>query len=73
MVQILPSSSNSLNLPVLAQRLSQHGAVKWDEHALRIDLTQESTSITVFADGRALIGLADPAAARTLFDRYIGS
>ena len=73
MVQILPSSSSPLDLAVLAQRLTPHGTIKCDEHTLRIDLTQESTSITVFADGRALIGLADPAAARTLFDRYIGS
>ena len=58
---------------MLAQRLAPHGTIKCDEHTLRIDLAQESTSITVFADGRALIGLADSTAARTLFDRYIGS
>jgi hypothetical protein len=29
--------------------------------------------MTIFPDGRALIGVADPIQARTLYDRFVGS
>jgi adenylyltransferase/sulfurtransferase len=72
-VQLLPSTPAPIDLAALAGRLSSHGTVRHDEHALRVALARERITITVFADGRALVGVGDPIAARILFDRYIGS
>lgn len=72
-VQLLPADIARVDLEALAARLAQHGAVLQDEHALRVDLEHEGVRITVFPDGRALVGVADPIHARTLYDRFIGS
>jgi len=72
-VQLLPASTDLVDLAALAARLAPHGRILCDEHALRVDLNHESVRITVFPDGRALIGVENPAQARTLYDRFIGS
>ncbi len=70
--QILPVSPGSIDLEALACRLNPHGKVHHDEHALRVDLTDDGVRITAFADGRALVGVGDPIRARTLYDRWVG-
>jgi adenylyltransferase/sulfurtransferase len=72
-VQLLPAGPNLVNLEELATRLAAHGTVLQDEDTLRVDLEHEGVRITVFPDGRALVGVADPIQARTLYDRFIGS
>ena len=72
-VQLLPAGNDLMDLQTLAARLAPHGSVLCDEHALRVDLKREGIRITVFRDGRALVGVADPSRARTLYDRFIGS
>ena len=71
--QILPASPGPIDLVALASRLNPHGEVRHDEHAVRVDLDSDSVRITVFADGRALVGTGDPTRARTLYDRWVGT
>ena len=71
-VQIHPNNASVMHLPSLAARLADHGDVRHDEHVLRCTLPDDTT-LTVFADGRAMISTDDPAVARTLYDTYIGS
>ena len=72
-VQILPGPPSCIDLKSMATRLAEHGTVHCDEYALRVDLNHDAGRITVFPDGRALIGVGDPIQARTLYDRFIGS
>jgi molybdopterin-synthase adenylyltransferase len=63
-----------LDLGALGRRLSSsaHGAVRNNEFLLRFQV--EPYEMTIFADGRAVIkGTKDPAVARSLYSRYIGS
>ena len=61
-----------LDLAALAQRLQVHGVVRHNTMLLRLHLPQHT--LTVFADGRALIqGTTDSALARSIYSRYIGS
>ena len=71
-VQVRPASSGALDLGTLAERMAEHGEVVWDADVLRLDL-HGGTRMTVFPDGRALLGVDDISAARTLYDRLIGS
>ena len=71
-VQVSPRSTESLNLPALAKRLAGVGDVTVNEYLVRFDV--EDRQLTVFADGRAIIkGTDDPAQARALYARYVGS
>jgi molybdopterin/thiamine biosynthesis adenylyltransferase len=72
-VQILPAMMCRVDLEAVATRLVKHGRVHYDEHALRVDLADHAIRMTIFPDGRALIGVADPIQARTLYDRFVGS
>jgi molybdopterin/thiamine biosynthesis adenylyltransferase len=73
-VQVRPEGASdgaALNLPRLAERLSNHGRVHHNPQLLRCDLGD--VQLTVFADGRALIhGVDDPVKARQIYARYIG-
>ncbi|MDP7029265.1 MAG: ThiF family adenylyltransferase [Phycisphaerales bacterium] len=71
--QILPAAPGPVDLDALAARLNPHGEVRHDQHVLQVDLTEDRVRVTVFADGRALIGVGDPARARTLYDRWVGA
>jgi molybdopterin/thiamine biosynthesis adenylyltransferase len=69
-----------LDLAQLAERLRAHGQVRDNAVALRFvpaggfAAGGAEVSLTVFADGRALIqGTTDLAAARSLYARYVGS
>jgi molybdopterin-synthase adenylyltransferase len=56
----------------LAARLSGHGTVRFNEMLLRFE--RKPHTLTVFADGRALIqGTTDTALARSLYARFIGT
>jgi molybdopterin-synthase adenylyltransferase len=61
-----------VDLKELATQLNGLGEVRANEFALRF--SREPFEITVFADGRAIIkGTVDPAIARGLYSRYVGS
>jgi molybdopterin-synthase adenylyltransferase len=61
-----------VDLRELAGRLRPHGKVRQNELLLRLEL--DGHTLTVFADGRAIIqGTTDPAIARSLYARFIGS
>jgi adenylyltransferase/sulfurtransferase len=56
----------------MQQRLAPHGAVRANDFVLRF--SRESLEMTLFPDGRAIIkGTTDPAVARSLYARYVGS
>lgn len=71
-VQIAPESGNTVDLPALAERLSDVGRVTTNPFLLRLSV--EDYLLTVFADGRTIVGgTDDPAVARTVLAKYIGS
>ena len=56
----------------MAQRLRAHGDVRHNEFVLKF--WRQPYEMTLFPDGRAIVkGTSDPAAARSLYARYIGS
>jgi molybdopterin/thiamine biosynthesis adenylyltransferase len=71
-VQINPRSAQPLNLDALARRLAEVGTVSVNEYLLRLDV--EGHQLTIFPGGRAIVkGTDDPAQARALYARYVGS
>jgi adenylyltransferase/sulfurtransferase len=71
-VQVSPRPRRDLDLAALASRLADAGQVAVNDYLLR--LAVEGKEITVFADGRAIVkGVDDPAQARTLYARFVGS
>ncbi|MGH9344059.1 MAG: ThiF family adenylyltransferase, partial [Terriglobia bacterium] len=71
-VQIHQRKSRHLDLNALRGRLAQFGPVRGN--AFLVQCVLESCELTVFEDGRAIIkGTQDPALARSLYARYIGS
>jgi adenylyltransferase/sulfurtransferase len=71
-VQISPRPARSLDLETLAGRLAGAGPVSANEYLLRLEV--EGCQLTVFADGRAIVkGIDDPARARALYARYVGT
>ena len=61
-----------VDLASLETRLKPHGEVRFNQLLLRF--TRGEYTLTVFADGRAIIqGTTDPALARSLYARFIGS
>lgn len=80
-VQISPVGAGaSVDLAVLAARLSPHGSFHSNEFLMRGELSDEpgenggSIELTLFANGRAIIrGTTDIENARSIYARYIGS
>ncbi len=78
-VQIVPAEKLRISLAELGKRLESSGTVTRNPFLVRIALTDfgnQATPVemTVFPDGRAIIkGTEDPAFARSLYSRYIGS
>ena len=71
-VQIAPEGSEPVNLPALAERLRDVGQVTTNPFLLRLSV--DEYLLTVFADGRTIVGgTDDPAVARTVLAKYIGS
>jgi adenylyltransferase/sulfurtransferase len=53
-------------------RLAPHGQVRYNDMVLKFQ--REAYEITLFRDGRAIIkGTSDPAVARSLYARFVGS
>lgn len=71
-VQLSPNSDGKISLKALAEKLRGVGAVSGNEFLLR--LAVEKYRITVFADGRTIVGGTDDVAeARAVHARYVGA
>lgn len=71
-VQLVPSARQEMSLETLAQKLSGVGRLTRNPYLLR--LAVDDYLLTIFADGRAIIGGTDDiAVARTVYARYVGS
>lgn len=71
-VQISPDSDTSIDLAVLAERLRGIGQVTENEFLVR--LAVEGYLLTIFADGRTIVGgTDDPVIARTVQAKYLGN
>lgn len=71
-VQIHHHESQALDLAALKARLERFGPVRANEYLLRCML--DPYELTIFQDGRAIIkGTHDPAVARGIYAKYIGS
>jgi adenylyltransferase/sulfurtransferase len=71
-VQVRPTSPTELDLPALATRLQPIGEVRQNAHLVR--LVAPPHELTIFRDGRAIVkGTSDPATARGLYARYVGT
>lgn len=71
-VQISPTTRQSIQLSQLAEKLKEVGRVTGNPFLVRVMI--EDFTITVFADGRAIVsGTDDLAAARALHARYVGA
>jgi molybdopterin/thiamine biosynthesis adenylyltransferase len=71
-VQIHQRESRALDFTALKHRLEEFGVVRANDFLLRCLLG--TYDLTVFRDGRAIIkGTQDPAVARSIYAKYIGS
>ena len=71
-VQIAPVTPEPVDLPALAKRLRDVGHVTSNPFLLR--LAVDDYRLTLFADGRTIIGgTDDPAVARTVLAKYLGN
>jgi molybdopterin/thiamine biosynthesis adenylyltransferase len=71
-VQLSPPSRAAVSLETLSEKLKSVGRVTHNKYLLR--LAVDDYQLTVFPDGRAIIGGTDDiATARSLYARYIGS
>jgi molybdopterin/thiamine biosynthesis adenylyltransferase len=61
-----------IDFPEMSTRLSPHGQVRYNDLVLKF--WREAYEMTLFRDGRAIIkGTNDPAVARSLYAKYVGS
>lgn len=77
-VQVTPPEKLALSLPDMAGRLRASGEVTANPFLVRVTISESygeyPIEMTIFPDGRAIIrGTEDPALARTLYSRYIGT
>lgn len=71
-VQFSPASAEPTNLALLAEKLHTIGKVMANPYLVR--LAVDDYLITVFADGRSIVGgTEDEAEARTVLAKYVGS
>lgn len=71
-VQLMPSQRQSVDLKELAERLKGQGRVTHNPFLVRFEI--ESSIITVFPDGRALIeGTKKASEARSIYAKWIGA
>ncbi len=71
-VQVSPARPSELDLETLAARLRGVGEVKSNPYLVR--LRAGAYELTVFRDARAIVrGTDDPATARSLYARYVGT
>ena len=77
-VQVTPPEKLTLSLVDVANRLQAAGDVVSNPFLVRLIVSEsygeQPVELTIFPDGRAIIrGTEDPALARTLYSRYIGT
>jgi adenylyltransferase/sulfurtransferase len=73
-VQITPRKAASIDLAAFADRMAPFGEVTRTRFLVRVVLTVEAVTLTVFHDARAIVqGVTDPGRARAVYDRYVGS
>ena len=61
-----------VDFPEMSSRLSAHGQVRYNDLVLKF--WRDAYEMTLFRDGRAIIkGTSDPAVARSLYARFVGS
>jgi molybdopterin-synthase adenylyltransferase len=71
-VQVRPAPAQMLAFDALAERLRPLGEVSWNDYLLQFAV--DGYKLTLFRDGRAIVnGTEDPALARSLYARYIGT
>jgi adenylyltransferase/sulfurtransferase len=71
-VQISPADRAAISLEAMAEKLALVGAVTRNRYLLKAKIGEYE--ITLFPDGRAIIGgCDDPAVARTVYAKYIGN
>ena len=71
-VQIAPPRPTELDLGQFAERLTPNMPVKHNEYLVRFEI--DGQEVTVFRDARAIIkGTDDPAVARSIYARYVGT
>ena len=71
-VQLSSAGAERMSLPELAAKLSKVGRVTANAYLLRCEV--ENYRLTVFADGRTIVGgTADAAEARAVHARYVGA
>jgi adenylyltransferase/sulfurtransferase len=71
-VQLNPQSRGNISLVTLAEKLQGVGRVTHNQHLLR--LAVDEYLVTVFPDGRAIVGGTDDiATARTVYAKYVGT
>ncbi len=71
-VQISPTQTEPLDLAVLAEKLQAVGEVTANPYLVRLSVNE--FLITVFADGRSIVGgTEDEATARTVLAKFVGS
>ena len=77
-MQVTPPEKLELSLADVANRLQAAGDVVSNPFLVRVTISESygehPIEMTIFPDGRAIIrGTEDPAMARTLYARYIGT
>jgi adenylyltransferase/sulfurtransferase len=73
-IQVNPTSRQRIDLASMQRNLSIHGHFEHKGVLIKGTLNDPPYTISVFHDGRAIIeGIDDPALARSIYARYIGS
>lgn len=71
-VQVSPDARFEMSLDQLAQKIGTSVSVQRTPYLLR--LRDDAIEVSIFPDGRAIVhGTSDPARARAIYARYIGS
>ncbi len=71
-VQIRRRDGGAIDLDEVARRLRPLGGIEQNRFLVRADI--DACRLTVFADGRAIVtGTADPAVAKSIYSRYVGT
>lgn len=75
-VQLTPARASALEIDSLGERLARHGAITLGPAHVHVTLAQHDQaglSLTVFADGRAIVsGTSDPVRAKNLYAQLVG-
>ncbi|MEM8834968.1 MAG: ThiF family adenylyltransferase [Planctomycetota bacterium] len=73
-VQIAPRDAHAIDLVMLSESLRSVAEVRASRFVLRARLRDEAIELSVFPDGRAIVGGTDsPERARAVYARYVGA